>query len=325
VLAIGNPPWVTNAAQAVSGSRNLPTKLNRFGLRGLDAMTGKANFDTAEAILLSVLSALSTASEVRLAFLVKRSVAIKMAKDLLGEPGLVAASFSRIEALRWFGASVEAGLFQLTFQRSSATSADRLLLSERLGQPFTGAAGVVDGVFVGDLGRYKDVRTIEATGGERLVWRQGIKHDLAKALELKRTPRGLINGFDEPVDIEADVLCPFFKSSDIAAGRSPRRWFPLYQHDLSGPLDDLAQRWPKLASYLVAHRSRFAGRGSSIYKGKPEFPGFIKSHASLCFDLTVQAIHHSLTIRATSCPSMTNLRRRRRSAISTARQSETSF
>jgi hypothetical protein len=271
VLAIGNPPWVTNAAQAATGSRNLPVKLNRFGLRGLDALTGKANFDIAEAVLLSVLSALSSATEVRLAFLIKRSVAIKMAKDLLGAPGMVAASFSRIEAQRWFGASVEAGLLQLTFRRGSVETTDRMVLADTLGGPFSGAAGIVEGVFAGDLTRYADARAIEVGNGERLVWRQGIKHDLAKILELKPAPAGFINGLDELVDVEEELLCPLFKSSDIASGRPARRWLPLYQHDLSGPLEDISLRWPRLASYLRSHRSRFAARGSSIYRGKPDF------------------------------------------------------
>jgi hypothetical protein len=271
VLAIGNPPWVTNSAQRGALAPNLPTKINRFGLRGLDAKTGKANFDIAEAILLSVLAALSSANEVRFAFLIKRSVAVKMAKDLLGTPGAVAAAFSRIDARKWFGASVEAGLFQLTFKQGSRKSTDRLLLADELGHPFTGAAGIVEGVFTGDLARYSDVRAIEASSGERLMWRQGIKHDLARVLELKLTPEGLINGFNAPVDVEEESLCSFFKSSDVASGRPSRRRFPLYQHDLSGPLEDFPQRWPKLASYLEAHRSRFLARGSSIYRDKPDF------------------------------------------------------
>jgi hypothetical protein len=271
VLAIGNPPWVTNAAQGALPASNLPPKFNRFGLRGLDAMTGKANFDIAEAILLAVLAALSSAAEVRFAFLVKRSVAVKMAKDVLGTPGLLSATFSRIEAQKWFGASVEAGLFQLTFQPTSTVSTDRLLIADTLGGPFATTAGLIDGVFVGDLARYAAASAVEARDDDRLVWRQGVKHDLSKVLELQSTDSGLINGFGEKVDIEDEILCPFFKSSDIANGRPSRRWFPLYQHDLSGPLLDLTQRWPKLASYLWTHRPRFAARGSSIYRGKPDF------------------------------------------------------
>jgi hypothetical protein len=271
VMAIGNPPWVTSSAQTRIGARNLPTKVNRFGLRGLDAMTGKANFDIAEAVLLSVMAALSDAAEVRFAFLVKRSVAMKMARDVLCTPGIVAASFARIDARRWFNVSVEAGLLQLTFECGASHGADRVLIADNLGGPFTRAAGFVDGMFVDDLDGYSAVRSVEATNGERLGWRQGIKHDLSRVLELRQMPKGLVNGFGEPVEVEEDVLCPYYKSSDVAACRSPRLRFPLYQHNLTGPAEDLGVRWPKLAAYLAANRERFVARGSRIYNDKPDY------------------------------------------------------
>ena len=104
-----------------------------------------------------------------------------------------------------------------------------------------------------------------------MQWRQGIKHDLARILELRATSEGVANGLGEPVDVEADALCPFYKSSDLAAGRDAGRLFPLYQIDLTGPIPNLATRWPKLEGYLRAHLSGFAARKSSIYRGKPDF------------------------------------------------------
>src|ERR671925_459113 len=72
VLAIGNPPWVTSSEQGRMGAKNLPQKKNDgFALSGLDALTGKSNFDIAEAILLRLLQALADFRDVRLAFLVK--------------------------------------------------------------------------------------------------------------------------------------------------------------------------------------------------------------------------------------------------------------
>lgn len=271
VLAIGNPPWVTNSGQGGAATPNLPAKWNRHRLRGLDAKTGKANFDVAEAILLSVLTALGCAVEVRFAFLVKRSVATKMAKDLLGTPGIVAATFSRIDAKKWFGASVEAGLFQLTYRPRADDRITRLLLFDDLTQTSVRTAGVADGSFIADLAQYERTRGVEARKGHGLIWRQGLKHDLSKVLELKPSERGLVNGFGEPVDIEDEVMCPFYKSSDVAAGRDARRRFPLYQHDLSGPLPGARERWPKLSAYLDQHRERFGARGSTIYRGKPDF------------------------------------------------------
>lgn len=271
VLAIGNPPWVTNSAQGGATSPNLPRKVNRFGLRGLDAMTGKANFDIAEAALLATVEALASASEVRLAFLIKRSVAIKMAKDILGVQGVVSLAFSRIDAMKWFGAAVEAGLFDVTVRPRSRETTQRLRLAPALGKPATVKAGLVDGLFVGDVALYARSRAVEAPPEGGLEWRQGVKHDLAKVLELKGTPEGLVNGFGDLVEIEPELLCPLYKSSDLATGRAATRFFPLYQHDLSGPLDDLSERWPKLAAYLDRHRLRFSARGSSIYRNKPDF------------------------------------------------------
>lgn len=271
VLVVGNPPWVTSSSQSASEIRNLPKKLNRFGLKGLDALTGKSNFDLAEAIVLAVLDALALAREIRLALLVKRSVALKMARDLLGGEGLVEASFARIDAKKWFDASVEAGLLRLTFKPGSTTSIATISIAEAIGGPPAYSCGYVGDRFVGDVDAYRAVRHVEAGPGRSLPWRQGIKHDLSKVLELKSDGTGLVNGYGDPVDIEPDALCPLFKSSDIAAGRGARRWMPLYQHDLSGPLPDLKERWPKLHRYLSLHRDSFDARGSSIYKDKPEF------------------------------------------------------
>jgi hypothetical protein len=271
VLAVGNPPWVTNAAQSAADRPNLPAKWNRFGLRGLDAKTGKANFDIAEAILLSMLAALDSAREVRLAVLVKRSVAVKMAKDALGRPGVVSAAFSRIDAKKWFNASVEAGLFQLTFRPATNETTSRLCLAENLGATSTRDAGLVGDLFIEDLGEYARVQAVEAREGQRLVWRQGLKHDAAKILELKHIDGDLVNGFGQVVDVEDDVLCPFYKSSDLASERGASRRFPLYQHDLGGPLRNLRHRWPRLAIYLEENAAGFAARGSSIYRGKPDF------------------------------------------------------
>src|SRR5262249_40485099 len=48
ILIIGNPPWVTNAALGAIGSGNVPEKKNSLNLAGIEAMTGKSNFDISE-------------------------------------------------------------------------------------------------------------------------------------------------------------------------------------------------------------------------------------------------------------------------------------
>jgi hypothetical protein len=56
LLIIGNPPWVTNSELTSMDSDNLPNKENFKGLSGLDAITGKGNFDIAEYIILKLLN-----------------------------------------------------------------------------------------------------------------------------------------------------------------------------------------------------------------------------------------------------------------------------
>ncbi len=45
MAVIGNPPWVTNSRQGKNSSLNVPLKSNIYGLKGIDAITGKSNFD----------------------------------------------------------------------------------------------------------------------------------------------------------------------------------------------------------------------------------------------------------------------------------------
>ena len=50
ILVLGNPPWVTNSKLGEYESGNIPLKSNFKQNKGLDAITGKGNFDIAEFI-----------------------------------------------------------------------------------------------------------------------------------------------------------------------------------------------------------------------------------------------------------------------------------
>jgi hypothetical protein len=56
IFIIGNPPWVTNAELSYLNSDNLPLKSNFKSYNGLDAITGKGNFDIGEYIILIMLN-----------------------------------------------------------------------------------------------------------------------------------------------------------------------------------------------------------------------------------------------------------------------------
>ncbi len=271
VLAVGNPPWVTSSRQGSFDMQNLPEKNNaRFGLVGLDAMTGKANFDIAEAVLLRLLDAVAGFRDVRLAFLVKRSVAMRLSRSLLGSAAEL--SFSKVDVAAHFGIAADAGLFAARRRLDGKSIAVHVDIAPSLGGDSTRRAGFRNGRFVEDLDGHADAVHLEAT--EPVPWRQGIKHDAAKILELIPQEDKLVNGLGEVVSIESEVLCPLYKGSDLANGREPRRLFPLFQADLSGPVADMGSRWPLLASYLTKHEAIFKARRSRIYAKKPPFSMF---------------------------------------------------
>ena len=54
-LIIGNPPWVTNSELSTLNATNLPQKSNFKNHKGIDAITGKGNFDIGEYISLQIL------------------------------------------------------------------------------------------------------------------------------------------------------------------------------------------------------------------------------------------------------------------------------
>src|SRR3989338_6255468 len=60
ILVIGNPPWVTNSQLGQLQSKNLPTKYNFKRMKGLDALTGKSNFDISEWMMNKMIDWLQT-------------------------------------------------------------------------------------------------------------------------------------------------------------------------------------------------------------------------------------------------------------------------
>lgn len=73
LLIIGNPPWITNSKLGSLNSSNIPQKSNFKKQNGIDAITGKGNFDIAEYITLMLLKEFGNCNG-NMAFLVKNTV-----------------------------------------------------------------------------------------------------------------------------------------------------------------------------------------------------------------------------------------------------------
>jgi methylase of polypeptide subunit release factors len=110
-LFIGNPPWVTNSELSSLNSKNVPIKTNLKKLRGIDAVTGKSNFDIAEYIILKLIEAFRIHKAI-FAFLCKTSVARNILKYCWDQGINYKESYIfPIDAKKYFSASVDACYF----------------------------------------------------------------------------------------------------------------------------------------------------------------------------------------------------------------------
>ena len=102
------------------------------------------------------------------------------------------------------------------------------------------------------------------------------------------------NRLGQDVDVEPEFVYPLLKGADLRkpAGERPRRAVILTQQRIGQETASLEQRAPRLWSYLQAHRSRFSGRKSSIYRGQPEFALFgIGPYSFAPWKVAVSGLH----------------------------------
>ena len=271
LLVIGNPPWVTNSTLSTLNSKNLPKKSNFKNAKGIDAITGKGNFDIGEFISLKMLDLFSKENG-HFAFLIKNSVIKNIVfEQKKNKYPIVDIEKHKINAQKEFGAAVDASLFVCKFNSTPEftakefdfyTSKPRVIL------------GWVNNKFASDIEKYKKYQHLD--GICPFEWRQGIKHDCAKIMELERIDGGFRNALGEEFDLEEDLIYGVLKSSDLKGSivNIPRKYTIITQQRIGEETSQILERLPKTKAYLHRHKEHFFNRKSSIYKGKPMFSIF---------------------------------------------------
>jgi hypothetical protein len=292
ILVLGNPPWVTNAELSSLDSKNLPTKSNSDNLRGIDALTGKSNFDISEWMLRRNLDWLNRKSGM-LAVLCKTTVARKVL-FYAWQNGLTVtcASLYRLDAQYYFGVSVDACLLLVCMGRTGVSKECHVYEALNSKRP-TSIFGLRDNLLVADVPSYERWKHLAGVGLRG--WRSGIKHDCAKVFELRHVNDGLVNGFGECVDIEPDVLFPLLKGSDLAAHRKPSRWIIMPQRSIEEDTSRLQADAPKTWKYLIANGHLLDERKSSIYKDRPRFSIFgVGPYSFAPWKVAISGLHKKL-------------------------------
>lgn len=273
ILIVGNPPWVTNAHLTVLGSSNVPIKSNFQSHNGLDAVTGKANFDISEWMLIKLLEAIET-RDACLAMLCKAAVARKVLyHGWRNEKRLSEAEVRGIDAGFHFDAAVEASLLVVRSVAGAGSKCAKIYDS-LVGLTPRVTIGYRDGSLVADLEKYDRRKHLQAQ--HPVKWRSGVKHDCSKVMELRKDGRFFINGLGEEVELEDTYVYPMLKSSDVANGGRLEnvRWMIVPQRTVGEDTRAIESTAPLTWRYLKSHEALLGRRGSSIYRDRPPFSVF---------------------------------------------------
>jgi hypothetical protein len=273
VLVVGNPPWVTNSALSALGSSNLPQKANQQGFKGVEAITGKSNFDISEWMLMHLLECLD-GRRATVALLCKTVVARKaLQRAWTAGIQLEHVELRRINAVTHFAAAVDACLLYCRMAPGKAAR-DCQVYDSLFESNNRCSFGLYNDRLVADLDAYR--RRGHLLGDSCYRWRSGIKHDCSKVMELAEGPSGLVNGLGEYIDIEGDFVFPMLKSSELANGKTndPTRRMLVPQREVGQETSPIREMAPQTWEYLTSHRELLNQRSSSIYRGRPQFSIF---------------------------------------------------
>lgn len=272
ILIIGNPPWVTNSKLGSLNSSNLPKKTNFKNHSGLDAMTGKGNFDIAEYITLMMIETFQH-QKGNIALLVKNTVIKNIVFDQLVKKYAVSDIEKHcIDSKKEFNVSVEAALFCCKLNSNPSFNCTEFDFYNNSTAKVN--FGWLANKFVSNLDTYSNVERID--GQCPFEWRQGIKHDCSSIMELSKVNEHFVNGLKEEIKLENDLVYGMLKSSDLknTVIKETRKYTIVTQKKVGQETNYIKYDFPKTYKYLSKHEDIFNSRKSSIYNNKPPFSIF---------------------------------------------------
>ena len=273
ILVLGNFPWVTNSQQGTIEGKNLPKKSNFQGHSGLEAITGKSNFDISEWMLIKVIHCLQN-REGYLAMLCKTSVSRKILNYIHSNKlNLAYCATYKIDSKKYFDASVESCLLICKFDLDSKNYFCHVF--DNLDSLDFYQISYQNNILVKDSSSFAKLNNFDNTN-TRMKWRSGIKHDCAKIMEFSKKDDYFINGLGEKCDLEENYFFPLMKGSDVAQNRinTIEKYMLVTQKFVGEPTDSIREIAPKTWNYLKDHANFLERRKSKIYHNNPQFSIF---------------------------------------------------
>ena len=272
ILVIGNPPWVTNSTLSMIQSQNIPPKENFKGLKGIEAITGASNFDICEYIILQLVEEYKGTNTI-ISMLCKTSVARNIYRELhRTKISFTAFDIIEFDAMKVFGISASACMLFLQLSQMPALSSDCCLYDFDNPTQVNSKLGYIDDLLYSKL----DNRIHQFDGKSCFEWRQGVKHDCSKIMELTVKQNSFQNGFKHTVTIEHNIVFPLVKSSMFKTPVINRfsKFVIVTQRKPREETKHIKEEYPKTWEYLNENIIFFQNRKSSIYRGAPDFSMF---------------------------------------------------
>ncbi|MGV0026576.1 class I SAM-dependent methyltransferase [Phormidesmis priestleyi] len=273
ILVLGNFPWVTNSQQGSIDGKNLPNKNNFQNHSGLDAITGKSNFDISEWMLIQVIQWLQ-GRDAGLAMLCKTSVSRKLLSHIHSRSlNLAYCATYKIDAKKYFDATVEACLLFCKFDANSKNYFCNVFSSLENSKYYQ--IGYRNNILIKDIASFETLSQFYDVNSET-KWRSGIKHDCSSVMEFRKIGNAFVNKLGEVVELEEIYLFPLIKGSDVAQSRTEitDRFVLVTQRFVGEPTECIRDLAPKTWQYLESHASYLDNRKSKIYQNNPKFSIF---------------------------------------------------
>ena len=238
----------------------------------MDAITGASNFDICEYIILQLIHEYRDSNTV-IAMLCKTSVARNVFMELKRNGiSFSACDILEFDAAKVFGITASACVLVVVLSENAVSPEICNVYDFENSEVIQSKFGYKNGQFCNNLG----VDAEDFDGQCCFEWRQGVKHDCAKVMELTVKNGTLQNGQKEEVQIEDALVFPLVKSSMFKAPVIDHfsKYVIVTQKKAREETEHLAWELPKTWKYLNDNIESFENRKSVIYRGAPPFSMF---------------------------------------------------
>ena len=297
ILVLGNFPWVTNSQQGAIAGKNLPQKTNFQARSGLDAITGKSNFDISEWMLIQSVQWLQQ-REAYLAMLCKTSVSRKILSYIHSRNlNITYCATYKIDAKKYFDATVDACLLFCKFDSYSQNYFCDVFSSLEAHTHYR--IGYRNNVLIRDVTSFDKLKYLY-NPKQREKWRSGIKHDCSSVMEFRKVDDGFANKLGEVVNLEETCLFPLLKGSDVAQNRTEivDRYVLVTQRFIGESTEYIQKLAPKTWSYLETHAEYLDSRKSKIYQISSRFSIFgVGSYTFAPWKIAICGLYKKLDFR----------------------------